>query len=105
MNRYLIPANAKKSQLILGFFTPLDLALFSSGCSITIVLLLVMQNATFTQLIFILLPALITAFLVMPVQYYHNILQLITNIINFYSGRRRYYWKGWCASDEANEIK
>ena len=41
-NNYLIPANSKKSQLILGFFTPLDLILFGSGCGLTVLLLIVL---------------------------------------------------------------
>ncbi len=98
-NNYIIPANSKKSQLILGFFTPIDLILFGSGCALTIILLIIMQNATFTELIVIIMPAAITGFLVMPVMYYHNILQLITNIVNFYTNKRRYYWKGWCVYD------
>lgn len=99
-NNYLIPANTKKSQLILGFFTPLDLILFGSGCFLTVFMLMILQNATFGQLIIIVMPALITGFLVMPVVHYHNVLQLITNIITFYTGRRRYYWKGWSVTDE-----
>lgn len=99
-NNYLIPANTKKSQLILGFFTPLDLILFGSGCFLTVFMLMILQNATFGQLIIIVMPALITGFLVMPVVHYHNVLQLITNIITFYTGRRRYYWKGWSVADE-----
>jgi len=31
-NNYLIPANTKKSQLILGFFTKTDLIIFIVGC-------------------------------------------------------------------------
>ena len=55
MNNYLIPANSKKSQLILGYFTPLDLILFGSGCGLTILLLVILQNATFGELIIIIL--------------------------------------------------
>ncbi len=95
-NNYIIPANSKKSQLILGFFTPLDLTLFASGCSLTILLLLIIHNATFTELIIIILPAVVTGFLVMPVLHYHNILQLLINIFAFFTNRRRYYWRGWC---------
>ncbi len=106
MNNFIIPANTKKSQLILGFFTPTDLIIFGTGVSLTIILLLFMQNASFFELVLILLPALVTGFLVMPVPNYHNILQLITNIVNFYNGRRNYYWRGWCVRDEyENEIK
>lgn len=100
MNSYIIPANTKKSQLILGFFTPVDLILFGSGCGLTILLLILIRNATTGQMILILLPALITGFLVTPVQYYHNVLQFIMNVWNFISKPRRYYWKGWCVRDE-----
>ncbi len=99
-NNYLIPANSKKSQLILGFFTPLDLILFGSGCAITIILLIVLQNATFGELILIIMPALITGFLVMPVMYYHNVLQFITNILMYMNNPKRYYWRGWCIYDD-----
>ncbi len=100
MNNFIIPANTKKSQLILGFFTPSDLIIFGTGVSLTVIMLIFMQNASFFELVMILLPALITGFLVLPVPNYHNVLQLITNIVNFYKGRRNYYWKGWCVTDE-----
>ena len=96
MNNYLIPANSKKSQLILGFFTPIDLILFGSGVGITLILLLTIQSANMGIMLLVLAPALITGFLVMPVPNYHNVLQLITNIVTFILNRKRYYWKGWC---------
>ena len=100
MNNFIIPANTKKSQLILGFFTPTDLIIFGTGVALTVILLLVLQDASFVELIMILMPAMVTGLLVMPVPNYHNVLQLITNIVNFYRGRRNYYWKGWCVRDE-----
>ena len=96
MNNYLIPANSKKSQLILGFFTGVDLILFGSGVGITLILLLTIQSANMGVMLLILAPALITGFLVMPVPNYHNVLQFIVNIYTYLSERRRYYWKGWC---------
>ena len=96
MNNYLIPANSKKSQLILGFFTGVDLILFGSGVGITLILLLTIQSANMGVMLLILAPALITGFLVMPVPYYHNVLQFIVNIYTYFSERRRYFWKGWC---------
>ena len=99
-NNYLIPANSKKSQLILGFFTLVDLIIFGIGCIVTLSLLFVFSNkASIGALVLILLPALISAFLVLPVPYYHNVLQLLTNIITFALGRKRLYWKGWCIRD------
>ena len=98
-NNYLIPANTKKSKLILGFFTPIDLAIFGTGCLITVILLFIFQGLTFTMAIIVLMPALISGCLVIPVPNYHNVLQLITNIVTFIMNRKRYYWKGWCYKD------
>lgn len=98
---YLIPANSKKSQLILGFFTPVDLIIFGIGCTVTLALLFVFNNkVNLGALLLILSPALIASFLVLPVPNYHNILQLLTNIIMFTFGRKRLYWKGWCIKDD-----
>ena len=102
-NNYLIPANSKKSQLILGFFTPVDLILFGSGCGLTLLLLMLVRNASAVQMIIILLPALVTGFLVTPVLYYHNVLQFIINVVSFIFNTRRYYWRGWCVKYDANE--
>lgn len=102
-NNYLIPANSKKSQLILGFFTPLDLILFGSGCGLTVLLLMLVKNADLTIMILILLPALITGFLVTPVLYYHNVLQFIINVISFIFNTRRYYWRGWCVRYDSED--
>lgn len=102
MNKYIIPANSKKSQLILGFFTLVDLILFGSGATTTMILLLLVKDPSLVGLIIMLLPLLITGFLVMPVMYYHNVLQFLTNVFTYYLGRRRYYWKGWCIHSESN---
>ncbi len=100
-HNYLIPANSKKSMLILGFFTGVDLIIFGLGCTITLILLFMFNDKVeIGQLVLILSPALVSAFLVMPVPNYHNILQLITNIVMFVLGRKRLYWKGWCIRDE-----
>lgn len=100
-NNYLIPANSKKSMLILGFFTPVDLTIFGIGCAFTLIMLLAFSsNMELGGIILVLAPALISSFLVMPVPNYHNVLQLITNIVTFFLGRKRFYWKGWCVKDE-----
>ncbi len=100
MNGYLIPANTKKSQLILGFFTPIDLAIFLSGAVISLALLLIFATFSLGYLILMLMPLLIGTFLVLPVPHYHNILQLITNVVTFIFNRRNYYWKGWDIYEE-----
>jgi uncharacterized membrane protein YfcA len=103
-NNYLIPANSKKSQLILGFLTYVDLGIFGVGLITTTIMLFIFKNPDLPMMIMMLLPLLISAFLVMPVQYYHNMLQLITNIVMYFNGRRHYLWKGWCISD-GNDVK
>ena len=102
-NNYLIPANSKKSQLILGFFTPVDLILFGSGCGLTLLLLMLVRNVSAVQMIIILLPALVTGFLVTPVLYYHNVLQFIINVVSFIFNTRRYYWRGWCVKYDSED--
>lgn len=100
-HNYLIPANSKKSMLILGFFTPVDLIIFGVGCTITLGLLFLLNDKMdMGTLLLTLSPALVASFLVMPVPNYHNVLQLITNIVLFVFGRKRLYWKGWCIGDE-----
>lgn len=97
---YLIPANSKKSMLILGFFTPIDLVIFGVGVTFTVLMLMMIQSTNLGVMILILTPALISTFCVLPVPYYHNMLQLLTNIFKFLFERRRYYWKGWCVSHD-----
>ncbi len=100
---YLIPANSKKSELILGLFTTVDLILFGTGLVITTVLIIVFQGdlqSLWTALL-VMAPALITGFLVFPVPNYHNVLQLIINMYTFYFVRQRIYkWRGWCFKDD-----
>ena len=98
-NSYLIPANTKKSQLILGFFTPTDLIIFIVGCAWSFIMLIIVETLSLAILILIMMPALIGTLLVMPVPYYHNVLQLLTNIFNFFMNRRQYYWRGWCINE------
>ena len=96
MNNYLIPANTKKGQLILGIFKPFDLLLFGTGIGITLLFLLIIPMTSTAVTIIILLPALITGFLVVPVPNYHNMLTVISELIEFFTNQRSYKWKGWC---------
>ena len=95
-DQYLIPANTKRGQLILGWFRPFDLALFSSGVLISLLLLAFLQFDDVISVIIGLSPALITGFLVMPVPNYHNMLNIIVEAYEFLTNRQRYEWKGWC---------
>lgn len=101
-NNYLIPANSKIT-INTRFFTPVDLILFGSGCGLTLLLLMLVRNASAVQMIIILLPALVTGFLVTPVLYYHNVLQFIINVVSFIFNTRRYYWRGWCVKYDSED--
>lgn len=103
MGNYLIPANSKKSMLILGFFTGIDLIIFGIGVTFTLVMLITIKTSNIGYMVLILLPALVSAFLVMPIPNYHNMLQLLTNIFIYLTSRKRYYWKGWCVNNYGSE--
>ena len=99
-NQYLNPANSKKSRLILSIFTPLDLGILLTGVLITFVLLLTIKSNSTVTTILLLIPALVAVFLILPIPYYHNMRIFIRNIYSFFTNRRRYYWKGWCARND-----
>lgn len=104
-NNYLIPANSKKSQLILGFFNGFDLTLLIIGVGITIMLLLLIKSEDIGVMLLLASPALFAIFLVLPVPHYHNVMTLLGNIYRFYTGRKKYYWRGWCVGYGNNRNK
>lgn len=99
MNGYLIPANTKKSRLIFGLFTKNDLILFLIGVVLTLLLLVVLPIENIVFAIIALSPALICAFLVLPVPNYYNMRTLIGSAVGFIVNQRRFKWKGWCFTD------
>lgn len=101
--QYLIPANTKKGQLIMGVFYPIDLIIFCVGLAITFVALIVVSEfgfGTWASIIAI-IPAGIASMLVFPFPNYHNVRVAIGEIINFYSNNRNYVWRGWCIKYES----
>ena len=97
---YLIPANAKKGTLIFGKFKKFDLVLFGIGILVSVLLLISISPETLKAAIICLLPLFISAFLVVPIPNYHNVLTLIKEMIDFFYGRRNYKWEGWCYKNE-----
>ena len=102
---FLIPANSKKSMLILGVFDLFDLILFASGIGISLLLLLLLNPSSLFWAIFDVTPGLICGFLVMPIPNYHNMRVLLMEVYGFYTRRERFIWKGWCVSDEYGETQ
>ena len=105
MNNYLIPANSKSGQLILGIFRPFDLVLFGTGILITFFFLAIMPLSSTFVTILVLSPAVVTGFLVIPVPYYHNILNILIEMYQFFENDREYVWKGWCFRSGEKVIK
>ncbi len=104
-NNYLIPANSKKSQMILGYFNPIDLTIFLTGIGITIFLLIVFKTDKLPVMIGYITPAIIAVFLTAPIPNYHNVMTFIGNIHRFFTGRKKYYWRGWCVGNGDNRKK
>lgn len=100
--QYLIPANSKKSRLILGFFTPKDIVVCLFGGTLTLLMLVILKEPSTLELVLASLPLLGAATLVFPIANYHNVLQLLTNIFNYAFGRKKYYWRGWCVKYESD---
>ena len=95
-DQYLIPANTKRGQLILGLFRPFDLYLFGGGILVTFLLIAFLPLTNTMVTVLCVSPAVITGFLVMPVPYYHNMMTIIIEAYEFLTNRQRYRWKGWC---------
>lgn len=96
---YLIPANTKKGQLILGLFRPFDLILFISGVLVTVILLAIMPISSTLETILVLAPAGICGLLVTPIPNYHNVLNIIISIYTYLTSTQKYKWKGWCSNE------
>lgn len=105
MNGSLVPANTKKATLILGMLRPIDLTILICGVSISVILLMILANASTWLLIIACIPMLLSAFLIMPIPNYHNMLCALQSIYRFYYERRKYVWKGWCIYNEFNDRK
>ncbi len=98
MNNYLIPANSKKSMLILGLFTVTDLIIFGVGITISLLCMMIFELSSLLSIILVLSPGVIASFLVFPIPNYHNALTFLMSMFNFYTNRQRFVWKGWCFS-------
>ena len=99
MNNYLIPANAKKGQLIFNMFRWEDLVILACGGFITLILVLAISNDSLLMMVIKLLPIGIAVLLVMPVAYYHNVLVFLIEMVKYFTSQNSLRWKGWCVTD------
>ena len=95
-NRYLIPANTKRSMLILGLFNKIDLVIFLVGVALTIMLMLVVGSDTPLAIGVNLAPLIISTIMVAPVPNHRNVWNFTVNVYTFFANQRKYRWRGWC---------
>lgn len=97
---YLVPANAKKGSLIFNVFRPFDLILFGSGLLVSFLFLTIFPTSNTILLFLACLPGIICGLLVLPIPNYHNTLVALMSIYSYYTGRKKYIWKGWCLYEQ-----
>ena len=102
---YLVPANTKKSLLILGMLRPIDACILSGGVAISVGLLIAFSNAGTLLMLLSCIPMVLALLLVLPIPNYHNTLVALQSVMRFYNERRNYIWKGWCVYDEFKDSK
>ena len=105
MNGTLVPANTKRSMLILSMLRPIDAMILGIGISISVILLILFSNGGTLITLVSCIPMAISLILVMPIPNYHNTLVALQSIYRFYNERRNYIWKGLCIYDEYKNNK
>ena len=104
-NLYLIPANAKRGNLIFNIFRSFDLILFGSGIMLSLVLLAMLDSSNTLLVILACIPGCICSLLVVPIPNYHNVLCAIQSMIEFILSQKKYKWRGWCIYEQFRDEK
>lgn len=96
--QYLIPANSKRSMLILSLFAPIDLIIFGVGVGITLFLILLFnsQVSGLMDIVKLCIPAAITGIMLIPVPNHRNLWQFTVHIYTYFASQKQYKWRGWC---------
>lgn len=102
---FLIPSNSKRSMLILGMFTKVDLAIFITGLIFTVLLIIINNPQDLADVGIDVLPLIITVIMIIPVPNQHNIWTLTANIYSYLTKPRNYRWKGWCIYESEDNDK
>ena len=103
MNDYLIPANAKKGQLIFNIFRWEDIIILIAGGLTTLILALLINTDSILILSLKIAPIGIAVLLVMPVAYYHNVLVFLIEMFKYFTSQNVFKWKGWCVTSGGEE--
>ncbi len=96
MNNYLIPANANRGKLLLGYFRVIDLIIFVVGIILSFIFMLTFNLSNVWIAILAIAPGIIAGLLVFPLPHYHNTLVFIQELIEYLRSQKIYHWRGWC---------
>ena len=97
MGGFLVPANTKKGTLIFSMFRPIDMIILCAGLGVSFIMLALAPSTTDPiGVMIIAIPGAVCLMLVMPLPNYHNVMTLLISMLKFFTGRRRFIWKGWC---------
>lgn len=105
MNDYIIPANSKKSLLIMGMFKMTDMYILGTGIVTSLILMFAINGDDIWIMVIKLLPLALSVLLVLPIPYYHNVITYIMDFITYVQSQKEYKWRGWCASREFGDRK
>ncbi len=100
---FLIPSNSKRSMLILGMFTKVDLAIFITGLIFTVLLIIINNPQDLVDVGIDVLPLLTTVIMVVPVPNQHNIWTFTANVYSYLTKPRNYRWRGWCIYESEDD--
>lgn len=95
-NKYLIPANTKRSMLIFGLFKPIDVIIFLVGVVATIFLVAALGTDTPSQVLVGLAPLIVCSLMVSPIPNHRNVWTFTVNVYTYFTSQRKYRWRGWC---------
>lgn len=94
---FIAPKNFKRGRLIGNKYRPIDLVIAIGLITFSVVFVLTYALGGGTNLIVImilLMPCLFSALILVPLDFYHNVIQRLFLWISFITGRKEWKWQG-----------
>ncbi|HHX94079.1 MAG TPA: hypothetical protein GX690_03180 [Tenericutes bacterium] len=103
--QFLVPASAKRGNLIFNMYRPIDLMFLIPGLLISVFMLMIFGQTNYALLIISVLPGALVVLLTMPLPNYHNGFVFFGNVIkHFFIKQNQFRWRGW-VNDDGEENK
>lgn len=101
------PKNFKRGRFISNRYRRIDLVFAGVGTLISIVMLLTyllaLEGKSIVVICVLMVPAVVTTTLIMPMNVYHNLLEFLKLLIIYNNSRKVYIWEGVYKEDIINE--